>query len=81
MRDNRHDSTYLFISVFPARGISAAIVVPRVCSEAMTEHVAEIAIQVTEGHRAVLVCDGAGWHQTGARLTVPGSITLLPLPP
>ena len=26
-------------------------------------------------------CHGAGWHQPSARLTVPGSITLLPLPP
>lgn len=81
VRDNRHDSAYLFGAVCPARGVGAAIVVPRVCSEAMTEHLAEIATQVTEGHHAVLVCDGAGWHQPGARLTVPSSITLMPLPP
>jgi transposase len=30
---------------------------------------------------AVLVCDGAGWHQSGDRLEVPDNITLLPLPP
>jgi transposase len=29
----------------------------------------------------VLVCDGAGWHQRGERLTIPENITLLPLPP
>jgi len=33
------------------------------------------------GARAVLVCDGAGWHQTGQRLVVPDSITLLRPPP
>jgi len=37
----------------------------------MTEHLAEIATQVSEGRHAVLVCDGAGRHQPGARLTVP----------
>jgi transposase len=29
----------------------------------------------------VVICDGAGWHQTGGRLHVPDNITLLPLPP
>lgn len=28
----------------------------------------------------MLVCDGAGWHQTGGRLRVPDNITLLLLP-
>ena len=28
-----------------------------------------------------MVCDGAGWHQSGGRLRVPHNITLLPLPP
>ena len=32
------------------------------------------------GAHAVVVCDKAGWHQTGRRLRVPDNITLLPLP-
>ena len=32
------------------------------------------------GAHAVLLCDGAGWHQHGDKLTVPDNITLLPLP-
>jgi len=27
------------------------------------------------------VCDGAGWHQRGGKLTLPDNITLLSLPP
>jgi transposase len=27
------------------------------------------------------ICDGAGWHQPGERLTIPDNIVLLPLPP
>ncbi len=30
---------------------------------------------------AVLVCDGAGWHQRGKKLQVSANITLLSLPP
>ena len=28
-----------------------------------------------------MICDGAGWHQTGGRLRVPDNMTLLSLPP
>ena len=33
------------------------------------------------GAHAVLVCDGAGWHQKGKQLRVPDNITLIQLPP
>lgn len=80
VRDNRHDSAYLFGAICPRRAVGAAIIMPGVNAEAMSEHLAEIATQVTEGAHALLVCDGAGWHQPGERLTVPDNITLLPLP-
>ncbi len=81
VRDNRHSSAYLFGAICPARGVGAAIIMPHVNAEAMSEHLKEISTQVAPGAHAVLVCDGAGWHQTGGRLQVPQNITLLPLPP
>jgi transposase len=53
---------------------------PAANAGAMSEHLAEISIQVTAGAHAVMVCDGAGWYRTGGRLRVPKNITLLPLP-
>jgi transposase len=47
----------------------------------MAEHLEEISTQVTPGAHAVLLLDGAGWHQPGKRLPVPDNISLLPLPP
>lgn len=47
----------------------------------MSHHLAEISTQVAPGAHAVLICDGAGWHQKGDRLTQPKNISLLPLPP
>ena len=47
----------------------------------MSEHLKEISTQIALGPHAVVVCDGAGWHQSGGRLRVPHNITLLPLPP
>jgi hypothetical protein len=81
VRDNRHESAYLFGAICPVRGVGAAIIMPAVNTEAMNEHLKEISAQVAQGAHAVLVVDGAGWHQTGGKLIVPTNITLLPLPP
>jgi transposase len=80
LRDNRHDSAPLFGAICPARGVGAAIIMPAVNTEAMNEHLREISTQVTAGAHAILVCDGAGWHQQGGQLGVPDNITLLALP-
>jgi transposase len=47
----------------------------------MNLHLAEISTQIAPGAIAALVCDGAGWHQTGSKLNVPDNILMLPLPP
>jgi hypothetical protein len=67
--------------VCPARAIGAALVLPSVNAQAMNLHLAEISSQVAPGHHAVIVLDGAGWHQPGDKLCLPDNISLLPLPP
>ena len=81
VRDNRHDSVHLFGAICPSRGVGAAIIMPAVNTDAMNEHLKELSTQVATGAHAVLVLDGAGWHQRGGRLRVPDNITLLSLPP
>ena len=81
VRDSRHDSAYLFGAICPDRGVGAAIIMPAVNTEAMNEPLEEISTQVAAGAHAVLVLDGAGWHQAGGKLSVPDNITLLSLPP
>jgi transposase len=81
VRDNRHDSVHLFGAICPERAVGAAIIMPAVNTEAMNEHLSEVSAMVATDAHAVLVCDGAGWHQPGRRLRVPPNITLLRLPP
>jgi hypothetical protein len=71
MRDNRHTSAYPFGAICPSRAVGAAIIMPSVNAKAMNEHLREISTQVAPGAHAALICDGAGWHQTGGRLRVP----------
>lgn len=54
---------------------------PTVNAELMSLHLAEISRSVAAGAHAILVLDGAGWHQAGGRLVVPENITLIRLPP
>lgn len=46
----------------------------------MNLHLAEISRHVTPGSHAVVMLDGAGWHQTGGRLKIPDNISPLKLP-
>jgi len=54
---------------------------PAVNTEAINEHLKEISTQVAAGAHAILICDNAGWHQTGRDLKVPDNIALLALSP
>lgn len=48
---------------------------------AMTMHLEEISRNVAPGAHAVVVIDGAGYHRPGGRLSVPGNVSTLKLPP
>lgn len=80
-RDQRYDWAYLFGAVCPARDTGVTLVLPDANSETMNLHLAEISRNVTPGNHAVVLLDGAGWHQTGGKLNVPNNISLLKLPP
>ena len=79
-KDQRTVSTYIFGAICPQHGKGAALVLPRCNIEAMNLHLAEIAIAVAPGAHAVLLVDQAGWHLS-AKLAVPDTITIVPLPP
>jgi hypothetical protein len=78
---NRHDSAYIFCAICPARGVGAAVIMPAANAEGMSEHLKELSTQVAPSPIAVVICDGAGWHQRGKDLVVPDNIRLLSLPP
>ncbi|TFL17228.1 transposase, partial [Jannaschia formosa] len=79
-RDTRYQWAYLFGAACPARGATAALVMPRADTHGMSAHLAEIARTVAPEAHAVVVLDGAGWHAAKA-LVVPENLTLVPLPP
>ena len=79
-KDQRYENAYLFGAICPERGAGAAVVMPKVNTEAMQIHLKEISRSVGTGCHAVLLLDRAGWHTT-TDLTVPTNITPIFLPP
>jgi transposase len=49
VRDNRHESAYLFGAICPDRGVGAAMITPHANTEAMNLHLGEVSTQVTPG--------------------------------
>jgi len=79
-RDQRYSWAYLFGAVCPARAVATALVLPCANAKAMNQHLKEISRAVAIGAHAVLVLDGAGYHEK-ADLDIPKNMTLLTLPP
>jgi transposase len=67
-------------AVCPSPGKAAALIMPICNTAAMNHHLCEISGQVAADAHAVVILDGASWHNSHG-LVVPGNITLLALPP
>jgi hypothetical protein len=78
-RDHRYDWVYLFGAICPMRATGAGLALPFANAEAMDLHLQTISRHVMPGAHAVIVMDGAGYHQRAA-LNVPKNITILTLP-
>ena len=62
-KDQRTKSAYIFGAICPARGVGAALVLPRCNTQAMQWHLDEIASQVTTGQPLFL--DALSQRQSG----------------
>ena len=79
-RDTRYKWSYIFGAACPGRETDPGLILPCVNTEVMKLHLAEIARTVATDAHALLIVDGAGWHDS-KDLRVPDNITLLKLPP
>jgi transposase len=70
---------YIFSGIRPTTGEDFTLVLPLVNATMMELFLAQFAASLPPSAHAVLVLDGAGWHDERA-LTVPDNLTLVPLP-
>lgn len=71
---------YIYTAVEPATGNDFTLVLPRVTADAMQAFLDRFAAKLDDHVQAVLVLDGAGWHDRRA-LRIPHNISLVTLPP
>ena len=77
---NGRHRAYIFSAVRPDTGDDVTLVMPSVNAKVMDLFLAHFADTLDQDAHAVMMCDGAGWHDERA-LTVPDNVTLALLPP
>jgi DDE superfamily endonuclease len=78
--DQRCTWARLFAAVRPSTGQGFALVLPEASTRTMRVFLGKFAATPAADEHAAMVLDRAGWH--GAHtLVVPGTVTLVPLPP
>lgn len=80
VRQQQFESAYLYGAVCPATGATEAIIAPHANSEYMWEHVKLISEATESGRHALVIMDGAGWHQQGLTEDF-DNLSILKLPP
>jgi transposase len=78
IRQQQFINAYIFGAVCPSRDQAVGLVLPCVNMDAMKLHMEEISKNVPEGRHALVIVDGAGWHQKYLNLE---NVTQLKLPP
>ncbi len=68
----------MYGAICPSSGDSCGLVLPVANGEGMRLHIEEISKQVPQGRHAVVVMDGAGWHQKTLNMH---NVSILRLPP
>src|SRR6202035_523390 len=79
-KDLRLASAYVCSAVCPSHCKAAALIMPICNTAAMNHHLSESTGQVAADADAVVILDGASWHNSHG-LVAPSNITLLALPP
>lgn len=80
VKQQQFESAYLYGAVCPATGATQAIIAPHANSEYMNEHLKLISAATAFGRHALVIMDGAGWHQQDLADDF-DNLTLLKLPP
>ena len=80
VKQQQFEYAYLFGAVCPATGDTEALIAPFMNMDVMDKHLTLISKKVPDGRHAVIVVDGAAWHQ--AYLTDKfDNLSIIKLPP
>lgn len=70
--------SYIYGAICPDTGQAAGLILPSANTECMSLHIDEISHSVPEGRHALVIMDGAGWHQASHARE---NVTIVKIPP
>lgn len=80
IQQQQFEYAYLFGAVCPSSGKTEALISPVVNKEILKEHLFQISKATEDGRFAVVLMDGASWHQAHLAIDIP-NVTIIKLPP
>lgn len=80
VKQQQFDYTYLFDAVCPSTGQTETLITPWVNMGVMKQHLQQISAKTAPGRHAVVLMDGAGWHQASL-VTDIDNVSIIKLPP
>lgn len=80
IKQQQFEYVYLFGAVCPSLGKTEALITPLVNKEAMRQHLKQISDSTKIGRHAVVLMDGASWHQEDLVGDIQ-NVSIIKLPP
>ena len=80
VKQQQFEYAYLFGAVCPSTGATEALISPVMNMEVMEQHLALISQKTKNGRHAVIIVDGAAWHQPYLADKF-SNLTIIKLPP
>ena len=78
LKQQQFTYTYIYGAVCPSTEQAVGLVLPYANTTCMSLHIDEIARSVPEGRHALVIMDGAGWHQA---FHARSNVSVLKIPP
>jgi transposase len=80
VRQTKYEWLYVIGAVCPQTGETIGLLSPIINSEMVNVFLNQFIAQVSQDVHVLLLWDRAGFH-TSKKLTIPGNVTIMPLPP
>ena len=78
LKQQQFTYTYIYGAVCPSTEQAVGLVLPYANTTCMSLHIDEVARSVPEGRHALVIMDGAGWHQA---FHARSNVSVLKIPP
>ena len=78
LKQQQFTYAYLYGAVCPSTGQAVGLVLPNANTACMNLHIDEISRSIAEDRHALILMDGAGWHQASLNRD---NVTIMKIPP